>query len=292
MAEEIVASGRADMVAMTRTQIADPEFANKAREGREDEIYHCIRGNQGCIGRVFKGMAISCTVNPAAGREARFGIGTLTPAESQARWLVVGGGPAGMKAAETLAKRGHRVTLIEREAELGGQVNLILRTPGRETFAWITQDLDRHMRKAGVDIRLGVEATAETVAEIGADGVVVATGAVPVAHAASRSSTRSSMSCPGVGQENVVHAWDVLTEEPRGRQARRRPRRRRQPVRGGCLRGAARPRRRGRSGEPVQRAVPIDDVRPRSAHPLQPADDARGSSIGSTTGRNRSTETR
>ena len=211
MAEEIVASGRADMVAMTRTQIADPEFANKAREGREDEIYHCIRGNQGCIGRVFKGMAISCTVNPAAGREARFGIGTLTPAESQARWLVVGGGPAGMKAAETLAKRGHRVTLIEREAELGGQVNLILRTPGRETFGWITKDLDRHMRKAGVEIRLGVEASAETVAEIGADGVIVATGAVP---------SRSGFTIvnplvdelPGVDQENVVHAWDVLTE--------------------------------------------------------------------------------
>ena len=155
MAEEIVASGKADMVAMTRTQIADPEFANKAREGREDEIYHCIRGNQGCIGRVFKGMAISCTVNPAAGREARFGIGTLTPAESPARWLVVGGGPAGMKAAETFAKRGHRVTLIEREAELGGQINLILRTPGRETFGWMTKDLDRHMRKAGVEILLG-----------------------------------------------------------------------------------------------------------------------------------------
>ena len=104
MADEIVASGKADMVAMTRTQIADPEFANKAREGREDEIYHCIRGNQGCIGRVFKGLAINCTVNPAAGREARFGIGTLTPAEQPAHWLVVGGGPAGMKAAETLAQ--------------------------------------------------------------------------------------------------------------------------------------------------------------------------------------------
>ena len=67
------------MVAMTRAQIADPELANKVREGREDEIYHCIRGNQGCIGRVFKGLAINCTVNPAAGREARFGPGTLLP---------------------------------------------------------------------------------------------------------------------------------------------------------------------------------------------------------------------
>ena len=99
LAEEIVASGKADMVAMTRAQIADPEFANKAREGREDEIVHCIRGNQGCIGRVFRGLSINCTVNPAAGREARFGAGTLEPAEPPGRWLVVGGGPAGMRAA-------------------------------------------------------------------------------------------------------------------------------------------------------------------------------------------------
>ena len=73
LAEGILAAGKADMVAMTRAQIADPEFANKAREGREDEIVHCIRGNQGCIGRVFKGLPINCTVNPAAGRERRFG---------------------------------------------------------------------------------------------------------------------------------------------------------------------------------------------------------------------------
>ena len=69
MAEEILASGKADMVAMTRAQIADPEFANKVREGRESELVHCIRGNQGCIGRVFKGLPITCTVNPGAGRE-------------------------------------------------------------------------------------------------------------------------------------------------------------------------------------------------------------------------------
>ena len=84
IAEAILAAGQADMVAMTRAQIADPEFANKACEGREDEIHHCIRGNQGCIGRVFKGLPITCTVNPATGREARFGAGTLEPADRAA----------------------------------------------------------------------------------------------------------------------------------------------------------------------------------------------------------------
>lgn len=101
-AEELVASGATDMVAMTRTQIADPAFANKVQEGREDEINHCIRCNQGCIARLMVGNAISCVVNPAAGREQVFGAHTLQFALKPARWLVVGGGPAGMKAALTL----------------------------------------------------------------------------------------------------------------------------------------------------------------------------------------------
>jgi hypothetical protein len=209
LAEEILADGKADMVAMTRAQIADPEFANKVFEGREDEVYHCIRGNQGCIGRVFKGMPISCTVNPAAGREGRFG--TLPQADEQARWLVVGGGPAGMKAAETLAKRGHEVTLLEREDRLGGQVNLILRTPGRDEFAWVVRDLEVQMRKVGVDVHLGTEATAELIRELAADGVIVATGAVP-----SRSGFSSVNplveSLPGSDGDNVLTVWDVLLE--------------------------------------------------------------------------------
>ena len=211
LAEEIVATGKADMVAMTRAQIADPEFANKVADGREDEIYHCIRGNQGCIGRVFKGMPIACTVNPAAGRERRFGEGTLRPAEDPARWLVVGGGPAGMKAAETLARRGHEVTLLEREDRLGGQVNLILRTPGRDEFAWITRDLETQMGKAGVETRLGTEATAEIIRDSAADSVLVATGALP-----SRSGFSSVNplvdELPGADGGNVLTVWDVLLE--------------------------------------------------------------------------------
>ena len=209
LAEEIIASGKADMVAMTRAQIADPDFATKVEEGREDEITHCIRGNQGCIGRVFKGLAISCTVNPAAGRESR--LGALPPAEPPARWLVAGGGPAGMKAAETLAKRGHSVTLVEKEPNLGGQVNLILRTPGRDEFAWITRDLETQLRKLDVEIRLSTEATTELVDELGTDGVIIATGAVPTRTGFSSVSPLTE-TLPGVDQPNVLTAWDVLLE--------------------------------------------------------------------------------
>jgi len=207
LAEEILAAGKADMVAMTRAQIADPEFANKAREGREDEIVHCIRGNQGCIGRVFKGLPISCTVNPAAGREGR--LGPLTAAEEPVRWVVAGGGPAGMKAAVTLARRGHTVTLLEREPELGGQVNLILRTPGRDEFGWITRDLEVQLRKAGVDVRLGTEATPELVRGLQPDGVIVATGALP-SRTGFSSVNPLVERLPGVDQDNVLTGWDIL----------------------------------------------------------------------------------
>jgi Pyridine nucleotide-disulphide oxidoreductase/NADH:flavin oxidoreductase / NADH oxidase family len=216
LAEEILAAGKADMVAMTRAQIADPEFANKTREGREDEIVHCIRGNQGCIGRVFKGLPIACTVNPAAGREGRFG-GALPPADPPARWLVAGGGPAGLNAAATLAERGHEVTLVEQAAELGGQVNLILRTPGREEFRWLVTDLERRLDRFGVDVRLQTEATSALVHELAPDGVVVATGALP-SRTGFSSVNPLVETLPGADQDNVLTGWDVLLgKRPVGR---------------------------------------------------------------------------
>ena len=207
LAEEILATGKADMVAMTRAQIADPEFATKVQEGREDELNHCIRGNQGCIGRVFKGLPISCTVNPAAGREGR--LRPLVQAERPARWLVAGGGPAGMKAAVTLARRGHSVTLLEREGTLGGQVNLILRTPGRDEFGWITRDLEVQLRKAGVDVQLGTEATAEALRALEPDGVIVATGSVPSRTGFSSVNPLVDQ-LPGADADHVLTGWDVL----------------------------------------------------------------------------------
>ena len=211
-AESLIASGATDMVAMTRSQIADPEFCNKLRDGREDEINHCIRCNQACIARLMAGNAISCVVNPAAGREQRFGLHTLQPAHTPARWLVVGGGPAGMKAALTLRERGHQVTLVEKGDRLGGQLNLAALLPRRQKFGFIPRDLERQLRKAGVEIRLNCAMSADDVVAFAADGVILATGSTPLKTAFT--STRPAMDrVPGTEQHNVYSVVDVL-EDP------------------------------------------------------------------------------
>ena len=257
MAEEILATGKADMVAMTRAQIADPEFANKVRDGREGELVHCIRGNQGCIGRVFKGLPISCTVNPGAGRERRFGPGTLLPTDRPARWLVAGGGPAGMKAAAVLAERGHRVTLVEREDELGGQVNLILRTPGRDEFGWITRDLEsqlhRHRSRRSARHRGDVRARARARAgrRHGRDR------SRPLAdRLLEREPTGRPASRRRPGQR--PHRLGRSARDAPGRAPGRRARRRRHPLRRRCHRGTPRSRLRRRARQPLADALSDD----------------------------------
>lgn len=216
-AERLIAEGKADMVAMTRAQIADPDLVAKVRAGRKADVYRCVRLNQGCIAHTNLGTPIGCTVNPATGREALFAPDRIKPAESPGNWVVVGGGPAGMKAAETLARRGHKVTLLEREEELGGQSRLAAMNPGRETLRWIAEDLEHHMRAHGVEIKLGVEADVEAVRALAPDGVIVATGAKP-------DYSGRSMVAPfaegieGVGPETALSTWDVLLERrPVGR---------------------------------------------------------------------------
>jgi 2,4-dienoyl-CoA reductase-like NADH-dependent reductase (Old Yellow Enzyme family) len=178
-AEEVVASGIADMVALTRAQIADPDLGRKllgdpAMAG--SGIRHCIRLNQGCLGRGSRGLPMSCTVNPLAGREGE--RGERPRATDPQRWIVVGGGPAGMRAAVELATDGHEVVLLERTTGLGGQLRLARRVPGRESVGLLVDDLVRDLGAAGVDVRLGVTATVEDLTAAGADGIVIATGAV------------------------------------------------------------------------------------------------------------------
>ncbi|HEY5334265.1 MAG TPA: NAD(P)-binding protein, partial [Solirubrobacterales bacterium] len=176
-AAAVVESGTADLVAMVRAHLADPFLIGKAQAGEVEDIRECVNCNQGCIGRVVKTRAITCTINPASGREAEWGSGTLVPTEAPRKVLVVGAGPAGLKAAEVAAQRGHQVTLVDREAEIGGSLRLAARLPKRDRWALVMKRFDHSLPAAGVDVRLGTEATADLVAAEAPDAVVLATGA-------------------------------------------------------------------------------------------------------------------
>ncbi|MDR7234958.1 NAD(P)-binding protein [Agrococcus sp. BE272] len=177
-AEEVLASGVADMVALTRGQLADPDLAARLLTGATDGIRHCIRLNQGCLGRGSQGLPVSCTVNPEAGRELEAAPGR---AARPARWTVVGGGPAGMRAALDLARLGHAVTLLEREARPGGQLLRAARVPGRDSVSLLATDLERDARAAGVEVRLGEPASLAAIRATAPDRVALAVGAVPPA---------------------------------------------------------------------------------------------------------------
>ena len=200
MAEAILEAGQADMVGMARALIADPELPNKARTGCIDDIRACIGCNQACVGHRLALHGISCIQNPVTGRESRFG--TLEIAEKPREVLVIGGGPAGMKAAVTAAQRGHRVTLWERERRLGGQVLMAQALPGRAEFGGVVTNLLREIETTGVTVRTGVEATGKNVAAAKPGAVVIATGAKPRPLANGHDSGA-----------HVVHAWSVLRGE-------------------------------------------------------------------------------
>jgi len=199
LAEKILANGSADLIGMARAAICDPELPIKAQEGRLEDIRHCIGCMQACIQRLFHGAPLRCVHNPAAGREKELGIGTLKPASQKKKVLVVGGGPAGLKAAEVAARRGHEVTLYERENVLGGQVNIATKVPTRKEFGEIIKYLVTQVEKLGVKVVLGTEVTEDRVLSDTFDSVVVATGATPLVP-----------EFPGVDQDNVMTVWDVL----------------------------------------------------------------------------------
>ncbi len=198
IAENVLASGQADMCGMTRAMIADPQMPNKVAAGKLDDIRACVACNQACIGHMLGGYAISCIQHPETGRELTYG--TLTAAKPSKRVLVVGGGPAGLKAAAVAGERGHAVTLLEADSMLGGQVRLAQMLPGRAEFGGVTTNLEREARAAGVDIRLNTRATAETVNTHAPDAVILATGASP-----------RSIVLEGAEDGHVVEAWDVIS---------------------------------------------------------------------------------
>jgi len=173
-AARIVRAGDADLVGMVRAHIADPEIVRKAREGRADETRRCVGANQGCWRRL--GQPVSCTVNPVAGRELSFGIAVHRDRPSPRKLLVIGGGPAGLKFADTAASRGHQVTLWEREAQLGGQLRYAGRLPDHGSWNFLAADLAASLERRGVTVQLRREATLDAIAAFGADEVIVATG--------------------------------------------------------------------------------------------------------------------
>ncbi len=174
LAEDILARGQADMVSMARPFLADPDFVAKAASGRADEIAPCIACNQACLDHTFQGKISSCLVNPRAGFETELEI---VPAAAPRSVAVVGAGPAGMSAAITAAMRGHRVTLFDRAAQIGGQLTMARVIPGKEEFHGLTDWFATMLERSGVTLRLGE--TADVAQLDGFDEVIVATGVAP-----------------------------------------------------------------------------------------------------------------
>ena len=175
-AEAVLSAGDADMVSIARPLLADPAFMAKARDGRESEINTCIACNQACLDHVFARRRATCLVNPRACYETER---VLNPAASPTSIAVVGAGPAGLSAATVASERGHSVTLFEASTEIGGQLNLARRVPGKGEFAATLRYFRDRLARLGVRLRLGREVTARSLIDGGFSSVVIATGVRP-----------------------------------------------------------------------------------------------------------------
>lgn len=174
-ADSAIAQGYMDAAGMNRAMICDPGFAGKVRDSRIDDIRACIACDQACIGHMQRGYSVSCIQFPESGRELT--LGSYQKATQKKKVLVVGGGPAGMKAAAVAAARGHEVALCEASGQLGGQAVLASKVPNRAEFGGIVTNLMREMELAGVQVRLKTKVTRELIEREAPDAVVLATGA-------------------------------------------------------------------------------------------------------------------
>jgi len=196
VAEEVLASGCADMVSMARPFLADADFVVKAAANKADEINTCIACNQACLDHIFAGRLTSCLVNPRACHETELVIGKAPVPKKLA---VVGAGPAGMACATTAAERGHHVTLFDAADRIGGQFNIAKRIPGKEDFNETLRYFGRRIQTSGVTLKLNQRADAAALKAGGFDHVVLATGIVP-----------RKPPIPGIDSDKVASYLDII----------------------------------------------------------------------------------
>ena len=198
-AETILARGEADMISMARPFLADPDWVEKAAEGRSDEINTCIACNQACLDHVFERKRASCLVNPRACRETEL---NYIPTRVPKRVAVVGAGPAGLSCATVLAERGHEVSLFDAAQSIGGQFNMARRIPGKEEFNETLRYFRTRIGTTGVDLRLGRRVTAEELLQEDFEEIVLATGVTP-----------RIPELPGIDHPKVLSYADVLLRQ-------------------------------------------------------------------------------
>lgn len=213
-AESVLSEGRADLVSIVRGQIADPHLANKAKEGRPEDIRRCLSCNQMCWGRRYRDYWISCLVNPSAGREFEWGGDRFTLAETPKKVLVVGGGVAGLEAARVAAERGHKVTLAEAAPRIGGQFRLAGEQPRRAQITDFIDWYDTQLGKLQVEVRLNIYMDAGDIAAFGADAVVMATGSLPAGTGFQKAIPERD-TLPGIEHGNVFSVEEIMAREAR-----------------------------------------------------------------------------
>lgn len=199
LAEEILENEKADMIVMGRAQLADPEFCNKAREGKTEKIVKCVGCNQGCYdGFVSTDMPfITCMRNPALGREIEY---RLVKTDTPKKVLIAGGGVAGLEAAMILKRRGHDPIVCEASDSLGGQFVLAGAAPRKEEMKEAAVAMGRQALEEGIEVKLNTPVTAELIEEINPDEVVIAIGAAPM-----------DLNIPGGKSPKVTNSHDVLS---------------------------------------------------------------------------------
>ncbi|MGW1894368.1 FAD-dependent oxidoreductase [Streptomyces sp. NPDC002004] len=198
LAEQLLADGYADMVSLARPMLADPDFVAKARDGRPEAINTCIGCNQACLDHTFSGKITSCLVNPRACHETEL---VLSPTRLRKRVAVVGAGPAGLACAVTAAERGHAVTLFDAADEIGGQLNVARKVPGKQEFDETLRYFRTRLADLDVEVRLGTPVTAADLTAYAYEEIVVATGVSP-----------RTPAIPGTDHPSVVGYLDVLRD--------------------------------------------------------------------------------